>query len=62
MGMRIYIHAHMYHTWGRCLMKSPDKNSKYGANMSNNERNHAADDSRLYYQLTDDVLYMNPFI
>lgn len=42
MGTCIYTHARMYHTWGRCLKKSPDKNNKYGANMSNNERNHAA--------------------
>lgn len=41
-------------------MRSPDMNSKYRANMSNNERNHAADDR--YYKLIDDVFYMNPFI
>lgn len=63
MGMSIYaVHTHMYHTYGRCKMKSPDQNGKYGENMSDNERNHAADDSGLKYRLIDDVLCVNPFI
>lgn len=63
MGMGIYTaHTHMYRTSGGCIMKSPNQNGKYGENMSNKERSHAADDSGLKYRLIDDVLCVNPSI